>query len=200
MIAVAWDSRNTAGLFIIAIFCAYNFRTPGSNRACLKKYRWQVTVGGPVMTAIDLSPKWKSLSLSLSKKLGRKNDNSKTDNEHLFWQEMSAGTTVVETVRDEMCSSYHLPRSPVSDGWSGAKREDWRPSPARGIHYAKPAISGWNMFRVPQSVTGRAVGRHLPAPRSPTAAASRTNGARHFQGVALRGYTRLPVICNSNDR
>lgn len=26
---------------------------------------------------------------SLSKKLGEKDDNSETDNEHLFWQEMS---------------------------------------------------------------------------------------------------------------
>lgn len=71
--------------------------------------------------------------------------------------------------------------------------------PTRGIHYAKPAIRGWNMFRVPQSVTGR-VGRHLSAGVLRLLRPPGQTAARHLQGVALRGCTRFPVICNSNDR
>lgn len=57
------------------------------------------------------------------------------------------------------------------------------------------------MFRVPQSVTGRAVGEGILLQHSPTTAASRTNGAR-LRGVlhyaAARGFQLFATLTTAN--
>jgi len=119
-----------------------------------------------------------------------KDDNSETDNEHLFWQEMSVGVGSGVETRGETRAILNFE---VEGECAGGGM------PARGIHYAKPAIRGWNMFRVPQSVTGRTVGEGI-LPTFPDYCGLPNKRRAPPRRLALRGCTRFPVICNSNDR
>lgn len=144
-----------------------------------------------IVTAIDRFPNRESL-LPRRDEADGKDDNSETNNEHLFWQEMSVGVGSggVET-RGEARAILNSEREEGECAGGGM--------PARSIHYAKPAIRGWNMFRVPQSVTGRTVGEGILPTFSDYCGLPNKRRAPPRR-LALRGCTRFPVICNSNDR